>query len=197
MATARADSEDEPGEDEEDDETGPGFDFGLAMGVVVAVITVWAFFFSPSRMIEVTLNSGPVVFDTYDVGNLGPIPYISGATLALGFASGVSFPFYSDDSDAGFEFDLALGLMVPTIAVVALLVGLALFFPVIHYLLAGDLITATIFLIVMAVIAAIVFSAWIVVVALFLIGLIYLAIPALAGVYGGSFLARGLGAIRP
>ncbi len=174
---------------EDDDESGPAETFGLKFGVPLAVVAVGLLFIGPSPMFELSLG-GEMLFDTLQDSGYGPIPYISGTTLLVGLATGLAYPMSNKERYDGYKSEMAIGLVLPTGALMALLVLVAVFWPTVHFALAGDLITATIYLVIAAVIVAIATGAFVVIIAVGLLALLYLIIPSFVGVYAGALVGE-------
>ncbi|WP_323191169.1 hypothetical protein [Halostella sp. PRR32] len=175
--------------EDEDDESGPAETFGLKFGAPLAVVAVGLLFVGPSPMFELSLG-GEMLFDTLQDSGYGPIPYISGTTLLVGLATGLAYPMSNKERYDGYKSEMAIGLVLPTGALMALLVLVAVFWPTVHFALAGDLITATIYLVIAAVIVAIATGAFVVIIAVGLLALLYLIIPSFVGVYAGALVGE-------
>lgn len=175
----------------------PAFDAGLKVGVVLATFTIGSFFVGPLAPWELSPGGGPSLISAQDGPPAGPIPYVAPAALVLGFATTIAFPLVADEVQDGYHFDVLGGLVVPTILGVTAAALVLLLFPVAHYLLAGEFVTALVHLgVVLAAVAVVVYG-WMVSVFLILMGLLFLVGPALVGVLVGRGLV-GVGRwLRP
>lgn len=188
-------TEDDAEDDAGDDESSPAEDLGFWMGWIVAAVAVGLSFFGPVAAFEVSLGAA-IPFEGTGVSGLGPIPYVVGTTFVLAFGGWIGVETVLGE-EAGSETDLAIGLIIPTVLVALLFVVVLFLSPVVHYLLAGELLYATLLFLFMAVVGAIAINAPSVVLAAALVGFLYLLLPALVGAYLASGLTSGLGVIRP
>lgn len=185
-----ADAEsDTDGEDDEDDGGGPAMDYALKLGLPLAVVTVGLLFVGPEPLVRFTPGSD-VLLEGIDGSGLGPIPYISGAVFCVAFLAGVTYPHFGEELYDEFKTDLAMGTLMPTGGLMALIVGITVFWPVVHFALGGQLITATVLLVLIAVIIAISLSASIGILALAVIAGLYLVVPSVLGAYLGGFIGE-------
>lgn len=184
------------GSNDDDDEPSEADDFGFKVGWIVAVLAVGSMFVGPLAVLELSFDQA-IPLESTGVSGYGPVPFVVGATFVLAFVAALVFPRVAEEQTEGYEVDMALSMIMPTIMLVAALFALTLFFPVVHYALAGKLLYATGFLLGMALVVAIAMHAFTVIAAAGIVAFLYLLLPALIGTFGARFV-RGVGrAISP
>lgn len=174
---------------DEEYEGGPAMDVGLKLGAPFALVAVGLLFVGPQPLLEFD-STGRYFIDTADVGGPGNIVYISTATLALSFLSGLLYPSFADELDDDFKMDLGLGLSLPTVAVMGLGVLFFLFWPAVFALLNGALVEALISLVVALVLVGIAIAGSVITLVVAAIATIYFVGPALVGSYVGGFVGE-------
>lgn len=174
---------------DEEYEGGPAMDVGLKLGAPFALVAVGLLFVGPQPLLEFD-PTGRYVIDTLDVGGPGNIAYISAATLALSFLSGLLYPSFADELDDDFKMDLGLGLSLPTVAAMALGVLFFALWPVLFDLLNGAFVDALITLVVVIVLLAIAVAGSVVTLVVAAIATLYFVGPALVGSYVGGFVGE-------
>lgn len=203
VAAADADADDD---DEETEESSPAEAFGLKVGLVVAAIVVGALFVGPVRLFDVALDSGGLVpLETRESVTNEPFVLTAGATLVVGFFSGVAYPLTgrereTDLSDGplglpipggdDYRSEMAIGLVIPTMAVFVVLAVILALVPVAQSLFAGQIVQATIYFVVLALLAAIALGASVVLLALLVVASVYFIVPSFLGVFTGSFVGE-------
>jgi len=208
-AVAAAQSDDGgAGETDDDgyDESSPAEDFGLRFGVVVAAVVVGSLFVGPLRLFDVVFGSGGLLpLAVREEVTNEPFLVAAGATLVVGVVAGFAFPLTDRRGTkevsrgvAGlplpggddYRSEMAIGLVLPSMATFALLAVLGLLVPVGEALVAGQIVQATIRLVVVAVVVAIALGASVVIIALFVVASVYFVIPSFVGVFLGAFLGE-------
>jgi len=209
LARAVAAARSEAGDGETDDGDGgssPAEEFGLAFGLVVAAVVVGSLFVGPLRLFDVVLGSGDLVpLAVREEVTNEPFLVSAGATLVVGTVAGAVFPLTGrpgrkavsrgvagiplPDGD-DYRSEMAVGLVLPSMAAFALLAVLALLVPVGEALVAGEIVQATIRLLVVAVVVAIALGASVVIIALAVVASVYFVIPSFVGVFLGAFVGE-------
>lgn len=174
-----------------DDETSPAMDFGMKIGVPFAIVAVGLLFVGPQPLLEFDM-SGKYIIETVDQGGPGNIVYISGATLALAFVLGVFYPLFVNDPVDDFKMDLGLGLVVPTLGLMAVLVLVFLFWPALYEFMNGAIVDALISIVIAVVLIAIAVAGNLISLVIAAIATLYVVGPALIGSYLGGFIGGAM-----
>ncbi len=193
-------------DDADDDASSPAEDFGLVFGLVVAAVVVGSLFVGPLRLFDVVFGSGGLLpLAVRDEVTNEPFLVAAGATLVVGTVAGFAFPLTDRRATkavsrgmAGvplptgddYRSEMAIGLVIPSMATFALLAALGLLVPVGEALAAGQVVQATIRLVVVAVVVAIALGASVVVIALVVVASVYFVIPSFVGVFLGAFVGE-------
>jgi len=177
-------------DDDEEFESSAAMDVGMKVGAPFALVAVGLLFVGPTPLLEFDVG-GQYIIDTLDVGGPGNIVYISALTLALAFLAGLLYPsLIEDELDDEFKLDLGLGLVVPTLGLLALLVLVFMFWPALWALMNGAIVEALLVVVVAVVLLAIAFAGSIITLVVAAIATLYVVGPALVGSYVGGFLGE-------
>lgn len=192
-------AETDPESEEEDDESGPAVDFGLYLGVPLALIALVLAFVGPVRILTLFRYELPIVASFRSPLELTYFAYLGGASFLFALGGAVAFPLvrsddaleYLEDGDvSGYEVDLALGLIMPAAALAVLMAVAGFLFPALFYLVGGELIRAgqiLLMVIVVVVLAVILQTIAMLVIAVWSSPLL---IPSFLGSYLGGFLRQ-------
>lgn len=172
-------------EDEFDDS--PATDFGLKLGVPLALVAgAWAFV-GPAHLLELGRYELPIVASFVE-----PLPYrffayVGGITFALALVGGLAYPSLHEEMTDDYAIDLGIGLIIPAVGLTILLAVLGFLFPAVFYAVGGEFVRAG--LIVVGVVA--------IVVAAFLLRTIALLVIAVwsAPLWLPALLGAGLGQV--
>lgn len=176
-------------DEEQDDESSPAMDFGMKIGIPFAIVAVGLLFVGPQPLLEFDM-SGRYIIESVDQGGPGNIVYISGATLALSFVLGLFYPMIAGDVVDDFKTDLGLGLVVPTLGLMALLVVVFLFWPALYELMNGAIVDALISVGIAVVVIAVAVAGNVISLVIAAIATLYVVGPALVGSYLGGFIGE-------
>lgn len=129
--------------DREDEfEDSPATDFGLLLGVPLALVAgAWAFV-GPGHLLELGRYELPIVASVVE-----PLPYrffvyVGGVTFALALIGGLTYPSLHEEMTDEYAIDLAIGLILPAVGLTLLLAVLGFLFPALFYLIGGEFVRA-------------------------------------------------------
>lgn len=197
--TAGSDSAEPPADDEADDENGPANDFGLLLGVPLALIALVLAFVGPVPLLELFRYELPIVASFRSPIEYTYFAYVGGITFIVALVGAVLFPvlrsddaveYAEDGSISGYESDLAIGLIMPP-AILAVLMTIAGFvFPAVFYVIGGDVIRAGQILLVVGVLIAVALIFQIIAILAIALLSIPLLVPSFLGAYVGGFTRK-------
>jgi hypothetical protein len=166
----------------------PAENLGFNVGFVLAAVGAYVTFVGPMRGVDLALGSGPLWFAVRDVAAFGPLPYVSGATLVLGLLAGLGCPLWIGTARGEYEYDLAIGLIVPSVVLLAAVAALGLVVSVVHFASVGELLAAGVTTLAVGTLVLVARTSRRVVVGLLFVVSLPLAVPSFVGVYAGSLL---------
>lgn len=141
-ASGGDDSTDSTVDDLDEFEDSPATDFGMKVGVLLALVAgAWAFV-GPAHLLELGRYELPIVASVVE-----PLPYrffayVGGVTFTVALLGGVAYPNFSDEGTDEYAVDLAIGLIIPAVGLTLLLAVLGFLFPALFYAVGGDVVRA-------------------------------------------------------
>lgn len=137
------------GDDSIDDEfeDSPATDFGLKLGVPLALVAgAWAFV-GPAHLLELGRYELPIV-----AGIVEPLPYrffvyVGGVTFAVALLGGLAYPSFHDENTDNYAIDLGIGVIMPPVGLTLLLAVLGFLFPALFYAVGGEFVRAGLILV--------------------------------------------------
>lgn len=174
-------------DDEDAFEDSSATDFGMKLGVPLALVAAaWAIA-GPAHLLEVGRYELPIVASFVE-----PLPYlffayVGGVTFAVALLGGLAYPSMHEEGADGYAIDLAIGLIIPAVGLTLLLAVLGFVFPALFYAVGGDIVRAGLIIVGVAII----------VVAAFLLRTIALLVVAVwsAPLWLPAILGAGLGQV--
>lgn len=174
----------------DEDESSPAEDFGIKLGVPLAIVAiVWAFV-GPANLLEVGRYELPVVASFVE-----PLPYtffayIAAVTFVLALVGALVFPSRVPGASDDYAHDLAMGLIIPPVVAVVGMVALGFLVPAAFYAVTGELTTAGMIVLGMIVVGVGAFILQTIVILAVAVASAPLWAPAFAGAYVGTVVRR-------
>lgn len=179
-------------EDDENEES-PATDFGIKLGVPLALVALGWAFVGPANILEVGRYELPIVASFVEPFPIVFFGYVGAVTFAFALVGAVLFPSRAEEAVDEYATDLAIGLIIPAVGVVVLMAILGFVFPALFYLVAGEIGRAGLILAGVAVVVVAAFLLQTIAILVIALWSAPLWLPAIAGAYVGSFV-QGVGA---
>lgn len=127
---------------EDDLEDSPATDFGMKLGVPLALVAAALAVVGPARLLELGRYELPIVASFVE-----PPPYsffasVGGVTLAVALVGGLAYPSLHDERTDDYAIDFAIGLILPAVGLTLLLAILGFLFPALFYAVGGEFVRA-------------------------------------------------------
>lgn len=178
--------------DEDEAESSPADGFALRLGLPLALIAVALAFVGPVPLLETSRYELPVLASFQEPFQTMYFVYLGIATFGFALVGAFAFPSLREPEQDSYEGNIAISLILPSVAIAVLLAILGAVFPALYYIVTGELVQGGLVLVGAIVIVAIGFIFETIAILALAVAAAPLWLPSYLGSYAGGFIQKAV-----